>query len=66
MYKRNAPLKTRKVWDKHLFLEHMQYQGGCFHYEVPDDMVVEAVKQGAIGMGDEGFPCIAAYKRGEG
>jgi hypothetical protein len=48
MYRRGKKLYPAKMWDRYMTMWHGQYDGGgCYHYQVPDDMVAAAESIGA-------------------
>ena len=58
VYKRNRKLYPAKVWDAYLVMHHAQYDGGCWHYRIPDKMLADAVGLGAARL-TSGFACEA-------
>jgi hypothetical protein len=56
VYKRDRKLMRAKDWDPYLVMHHAQYDGGCWHYRIPDRLLADAVKLGAAVL-ESDFAC---------
>lgn len=54
VYVRGKRLSPMKRWDQYRTLEHGQYDGYCHHYDLPQDLVDEALQKGARPCYDDG------------
>ena len=57
VYKRGPKLSPVKYWSRYMTHEHDQYHGYCRHYDLPAELVKEALASGAVVL-EEPMGCM--------